>query len=188
MMLINIIFKYLENNTSHGTYIKFKNILYNIILPNNTNQFISDIKELDCRKFYDYVNTLDYSTTYKNFIISKYKSIFKHATIYFWLTYNPTIVLFPYKKSFDEKMNDRSKELNIWTIEEFEKFYNQINKNMYKQLFFILYFTGLRLGEELSLQWKDFDNQSLYIFKSLTRKTTKGTYDLKIHLVFVIFN
>lgn len=170
---------YLKVNTSYGTYSKFKTILNNIIIPNVKNKKISCITELDCRNFRNYVLTLNYSTTYKNYILNKYKAIFKHAKKYYRLTHNPSIIIDPLQYSYKEKINKKNKEYAIWKPDEFEQFINCVNKEMYKELFVILYYTGLRLGEALALKWCDLDGNILHITKSLTRKTTKGFYEIK---------
>lgn len=170
---------YLKMNTSHGTYIKFKTILENVIIPNVKNKKIASITELDCRNFRDYVSTLDYSTTYKNYILNKYKAIFKHATKYFRLTHNPSHIVDPLQYTYKEKMERKNKEHAIWKPSEFESFIKCVDKKMYKELFVVLYYTGLRLGEALALKWSDFDNNILHITKSLTRKTNKGKFEIK---------
>ena len=64
-------------------------------------------------------------------------------------------------------------------LEEFEKFISCVDKEIYKQLFIVLYYTGLRIGEALALQWSDFENNELHITKAITRKTESGKYELK---------
>ena len=98
---------------------------------------------------------------------------------YYKLSHNPSIIIEPLKKSFEEKMNKKAKEKNVWTMEEFEKFISCVDKEIYKQLFIVLYYTGLRIGEALALQWSDFENNELHITKAITRKTESGKYELK---------
>lgn len=170
---------YFKLHTTYGTYRKCYTTIKNIIIPNIQNKKISSINEMDCRKFYEYVSSLNYSTTHKNYILNKYKAIFKHAIKFYGLSHNPTNVITPLKSSFDEKIKKRNKENNIWTIDEFNLFINNVDKNIYKQLFVILYFTGMRLGEALALKWNDYDTNYLHINKSITRKTKNGIYEIK---------
>lgn len=168
-----------KTKVTYGTYAKNENIINNIILPNIKNSNIHKITELDCRDFQLKVLKMEYSTIYKNRIIGAYKMLFKHAQKYFKLSNNPTHIMDNFKLTYEEKIKEKSRELNVWNDEEFNSFIQQVNKPMYKELFIVLYYTGIRLGEALALKWSDFDNGKLSINKSLTRKTNKGSYELK---------
>lgn len=182
VMFYSVIEDYLscvEKRLTYGSYIKIKGVMYNIIEMNVKNKDIHKITEIDCRNFSDIINDLDYSTVHKNYILNCYKSIFKHAKIYFNLSNDPTYVIEPFKKTFSEKVENKEKELNVWTNEEFSFFINHVSKERYKYLFIILFYTGIRLGEALALKWCDFDTNILKINKSLTRKTKHGLYEIK---------
>lgn len=171
--------RYKNSNITYGTYSKNKNVINRIIFKYTDNKKVNKISEFDCRKFAGIVSDLNYTTVYKNFILNVYKAIFKHGIRYFGLIHNPSMIIAPLKKSFKEKMKQRETESNIWSIEEFNAFIKCVDKEVYRQLFVILYYTGLRLGEALALQWKDFSDGYLHINKSLTKKTEKGYYEIK---------
>lgn len=180
--MYDLILDYLEHYktiVAYGTYKKANTVIENIIKPNIKNKTIDMYNELECRKFRDYVAGLDYSTRHKNCIITTYKALFKHAEKYFGLKNNPSTVIEPFKKTFEEKLDKKNKEMNIWTVEDFNKFIVHVDRKEYKPLFIILYFTGLRLGEALALQWKDFNNGKLHIDKSITTKTTQVAFEVK---------
>ncbi len=42
-----------------------------------------------------------------------------------------------------------------------------------------MYFSGLRIGEAVALKWSDYDGNSLFVNKSLTRKAKNGAYEIK---------
>lgn len=42
-----------------------------------------------------------------------------------------------------------------------------------------MFYTGIRLGEAQALQWKDYYDNILDIYKSYTVKTDKGIYEIK---------
>ena len=171
--------RYQNKNISYGTYLKIKNVIETIIIPHTDNQVMNKLSELHCRKFSEIISSLDYSTVHKNYVLNVYKAIFKRGIQYYKLSHNPSIIIEPLKKSFEEKMNKKAKEKNVWTMEEFEKFISCVDKEIYKQLFIVLYYTGLRIGEALALQWSDFENNELHITKAITRKTESGKYELK---------
>lgn len=169
-----------KKEVSYGTWIKKKYVIDKIILPNTKNKDMKKITEVECRNFKDVVNETKYSTAYKNYILRQYKSIFRFATTYYRLPYNPSIVLTTFKDSFEEiARKRRKKEMSIRTEKEFRQFIKYVDNMEYKTLFIVLFYTGLRLGEAQALTWKDYNGESLYIDKSLTKKTEHGLYDIK---------
>jgi Site-specific recombinase XerD len=140
---------------------------------------MSKYSELDIRKFKELLSKAQCSTSYKNHILRELKSIFKHSKTYFSSHNDPTYVLVPFKKTFDELMFDKNKENNVWNTNEFNEFVSNVESEQYKALFITLYMTGIRLGESLALTWNDFDGECLDINKSMTRKTEHGRYLIK---------
>lgn len=57
------------------------------------------------------------------------------------------------------------KRFNVWTPEQFNVFFSNIENTRDKALFYTLYYTGVRKGELLALQWKDYKNGFLDINK-----------------------
>ncbi len=71
-------------------------------------------------------------------------------------------------------------ETNYWTLEEFKKFINHVDKDLDKLMYIFLYYTGLRLGEMIALTWDDlcFDRKEIVITKTFTNKISD--YEWKI--------
>ena len=134
---------------------------------------------MDCRDFYEKIGKTNYSTIYKNSVLQNFKTIFKHAEKYFNLRSDPSRFINKFKQSFEENVKKNEKEKNVWNDEEFELFINEVKKQNYRMLFILLFYTGMRLGEALALTWKDFYDESLSINKSVTRKTNKGSYEIR---------
>lgn len=173
---------YLKTNSSYATYSKYSNIINNILIPNISDlstKKICDINENDCDYVRNFIINLNYSTSYKNNIISVYKCIFKYAYKYYDLSIDPSRFMEKIKLTYNERLNKRLKEANIWSIEEFNKFINEVSNIQYKLLFTTLYFTGMRLGEALALKWYDIYDCKINIYKNLTRKTDSGIYEIK---------
>ena len=171
--------QYYQTIVVYGTYRRTKTIIDNIIIPNIKNKRIDTYTELDCRKFRELVNGLNYSTRYKNSIIITFKALFKHAIKYFHLKKNVSYVIESFKETYEEKKRKKEKELNIWNIDEFNRFISCVVTEQYKPLFIVLYYTGVRIGEALALQWCDFNNGKLSISKSVTHKTKQVAYEVK---------
>lgn len=75
------------------------------------------------------------------------------------------------------------KEINIWTIEEFNKFISVIDDLKWQSVFTTLYYSGIRIGELIALNLSDYDGQSISISKTfdshhmkITTPKTKNSY------------
>lgn len=71
-----------------------------------------------------------------------------------------------------EKTKIQKHEMKIWTKDEFKVFYNGILKDEHKLMFATLFYTGLRVGELLGLQYEDIHGLELHL--SHTLKYIKG--------------
>ncbi len=164
---------------SYGTFNKCKRTYELYVQPNIKNKRISQVTTKDCLSFHRKVQEMEFSTTHKNYIQYKYKSIFQFACKYLGLKDNPANVLDSFSTTHDEKVKRREKEQNVWTEEEFEKFICCVDQPKYTALFCVLFYTGLRLGEAQALKWKDYKDGYLDVYKSYTNKTDKGPYEIK---------
>ena len=168
-----------KNNTQYGTYNKNKTILEKYVLPIVKDAKIVDFDKTKCLEFKNHVISLHFSSAYKNYILSIYKAIFKYGCKYDFIGLDPSRVIGKIKKPYREKVEQKEKEMHIWSVDEFTKFIKMEDDTTFRILFIVLYFSGLRIGEAVSLQWKDYDGKSLSINKSLTRKTKAGSYEIK---------
>ena len=77
--------------------------------------------------------------------------------------------------------NKDSGNIGVWTNEEMERFLNAVSdKPVVKYAFFLLYWTGIRLGELLALNIADidFEKKTLSVTKSLNRIDGKDVISL----------
>jgi len=171
---------YKKNNTTYGTYNKYKrNYERTIKAAFPTDSKIKDINKMTCRKFHEKLKDMPLATKTKNFILTEFKAIFKHGVMYFEIKNDPSSSLNRYQKTYEEVLKAKDKEMSIWSLEEFEMFIQQVDSSVYKALFIVLYYTGMRLGEALALRWKDYRNNAFDIYKSITYKTDKTLYEEK---------
>jgi len=102
------------------------------------------------------------STNRKNKGYDILNTIFKYAMIYYGLESNPIDRIERFKKTDEERL----RRMNIWTIDQFQVFYEALPDILkYKALFRFLFFTGLRRNEALSLTWNDFDGSSVHVWR-----------------------
>ena len=67
-----------------------------------------------------------------------------------------------------------STSMQFWTYEEYQKFIKEVDKPVFKMLFETLYFTGMRLGECLALNWTDLSNSYISINKTISKEKVNG--------------
>lgn len=112
-----------------------------------------------------------YSYKYKSLLRTYLFGILKYAERYYKI---------PNQLNFVDgfKNKEESKEMQIWSEEEFNKFISSIKNIKYKALFSALFLTGCRKGELFASTWKDWDleNKKFDINKSVTRKTFGNTF------------
>lgn len=71
-----------------------------------------------------------------------------------------------------KRKTELKKKVDFWSPEEFNQFINVVNNNVYKTFFNTLYYTGIRQGEALALNWNDFkDNKYLDINKTISKES-----------------
>ncbi|GAA3722853.1 tyrosine-type recombinase/integrase [Salinicoccus jeotgali] len=71
--------------------------------------------------------------------------------------------------------NDEDYTWNYWTVAEFEHFYSVIEDLRYRAYFRLLYFSGVRHGEQRALTWRDINFQEGYI------NIDKTNYNGQVH-------
>ncbi len=74
------------------------------------------------------------------------------------------------------KGQELPKKVDFWTFEEYKQFIEIIDDNVYKVFFETLYYTGLRQGECLALTWKDFEDDKLNIYKTISKEKIDNNY------------
>lgn len=96
-------------------------------------------------------------------------SIFNHAGKYFDLEKNPCKYVGNFKI-------EKRKRINFWTFDNFVTFIKCVDDIKYHALFSTLFFTGLRKGELLQLQWSDIDfkNNEINIEFTVTKDGDGG--------------
>lgn len=66
--------------------------------------------------------------------------------------------------------------------EEQNKFLQEVEYNWYKEMFYIMFLTGMRIGEVGGLKWSDvdFENQCIYIKRSLSCQYEHGEKKMRL--------
>ncbi len=111
------------------------------------------------------VNHKGYSKTTANIRLRHAKAMFSKAVEWNHLAENPFSKVSPFKT--EEK-------LRYLTPEELKRLFSVIDREDHKAYFFLIFYTGMRLGEVISLEWKDIDLENDIIIVR-----NKGTFHTK---------
>lgn len=114
-----------------------------------------------------------YSFSYVQKWLYNVRKVFRYAITQGYIESNPCDALVVHKKKDEIK-----KEMNFFEPEEFNIFIEYVQSQQMKDFFTFLYFMGTRKGEAMALTWNDVDleKKTVSISKTLTNKTTEGTY------------
>lgn len=182
----------MRNRIRENTWHSKEHILRTKILPYFGKRKLSEIEPKDIIAWQNdllgWRNKVGkpYSTTYLKTVHNQLSAVFNHAVRYYDLPSNPAAKAGNIGK-------ERTKEMQIWTKEEYQKFSLAImDKPMSFYAFEMLYWCGIREGELLALTPSDFhfDTNVVSITKSYQRlkgkdiitepKTAKGIRDVQM--------
>lgn len=122
------------------------------------------------------INKLPLATSYKNDLFKFVKAILNFGTRWYDFNFAPV-----YNKMTNfTNPNELKKEMEFFTIDEFQKFISVEDDIVFKPLFETLYYMGLRKGELRGLQWKDIDfyNKMMKIHKQIPSIYSMNNYRL----------
>lgn len=122
------------------------------------------------------ISKLPLATSYKNDLFKFIKAILNFGTKWYDFNFAPV-----YNKMTNfTNPNELKKEMEFFTIDEFNKFISIENDILFKPLFETLYYMGLRKGELRGLQWKDidFNNKMMKIHKQIPSIYSMENYRL----------
>lgn len=130
------------------------------------------VKEISPKVILAWQNKLQkYAFKYKSNLRGYLNSILNYAQKYYKIE-NQLKNVDNFKKTIN------TKEMQIWTPEEFNKFIAEVENPIYHAFFMALYYTGARKGELLATNWNDWDLKTgiLNINKSLTKKVFEASW------------
>jgi len=149
------------------------------IIPYFSNKRVNAITALDIRQWqnqlieYRDIKGKGLSSVYLRKISAQMTAIFNYAVKYYDLTTNPCT-------KAGNIGNNKSKEMDIFTQEEFNKFIDHLEDSIDHAIFMTLFYTGMRKGELFALTVGDIDltNGVINIDKSYQRIKKKNVITL----------
>lgn len=152
---------YIESKQANDDTIKAYKSMFDMYCSDFYKLEYNYISKIKINNWKNKISELSLGTSTKNTIISRFKSVCTFAYKVYDLE-DKGKHLEPFKKSIDEH-----KEMNVWTVEEFNKFINHVDNYVYQVFFRLLFATGMRRGEALALQKTDIENNIITINKSI---------------------
>lgn len=144
---------------------------YNLhILPFFKNYRLSKITNITYINWKEKILQHNFSFKYNASLHTCMVSILNYAMDFYGL-----------EKNIATKVGNFSKKnyipkVDFWTYEEFNQFISVVNDYIYQSLFTFLYYTGMRLGECLALNWNDIQEDYIDITKSISKEQNNGNY------------
>lgn len=161
-------YNYQSFRVKESTLITNDNKIQLHIIPYFNNKKITDISVRDVQKWQEHMLEKEYSLGYLQNIHTRFSAVMQYAVKQGYLKSN---VVHQAGTFVCRSIN--KKEMEYFTYEEWLNFESVLDNDVYKLLFEFLYYTGARIGELLSLNFNDFDNEftKFVINKTITSKT-----------------
>lgn len=141
-------------------------------IMNYFNKFdnIADILPMDIVNWQIEIDKKGFKLKYKNSLYGALSTMLNFAkNILKVIKDNPASEVGRFKSR-----GEISTSMQFWTYEEYQKFIKEVDKPVFKILFETLYFTGMRLGECLALNWTDLSNSYISINKTISKEKVNG--------------
>jgi len=149
-----------EKRLQPTTIDSYYSLYSNRIIPYFSKKYPKDITPLVLKEWY---STFKDKSTLNTCISGILKPAFENAIIEEYIKTTPFIIRFPTLKS--------SYEMNPFNLEEIKLLLDNAN-GWFKNFLGVAFFTGMRTGEILALEWNDIDFENSII--SITKTRTAG--------------
>ena len=154
-----------------ATYKKDEMMLNKYFL--NSFKSATTVNTFTIQKWKNEIVSLGFKEEYTNQIIKTCRAFLTYVKNY---TYIDPLVI-------DEldivKFYEIKEEMQIWSVDEFNKFISVVNDEYFNTLFTTLFWSGLRISELRALTHQDIKDNYLYINKRLDSKYLKDFTTLK---------
>lgn len=149
-----------KTNVEETTFENYRKVMNCHVLPYFGNTPIDSMTSLDIETF---ISKLKCGSKTKQNILTPFKFVMKFAKTHQIIPYNPFVDVGPIKKTKGEQKRPLS-------LEEIKSFIDVLDV-LWKPLFILLFFSGVRIAEASALKWKrvDFKNGVVKIRRNLVR-------------------
>lgn len=143
-------YHYLDNSDLRPKTKRRKENEYKLhIQPKFGHISMNKITQQQCQEFRKYLMDNINSVNSARTIWSGFKVVINYAKKYFGLRIDPTISIKPIPRSKPKP--------KFMMREEFEERIKDVEEQDYRELFTLMFYTGLRVGEAMALVWTDYN-------------------------------
>lgn len=151
------------------SYRTINNLVSNYLVPYFGNKKITDITPDDYLNFQIQIDKKSFSFAYKKNIHFCAVELFNYCIKFGYLEKNVASIVGNFKNNYQ-----LDKNVDFFTLDEFKKFISVADNFIYKALFDVLFFTGIRIGEALALTFDDFNNNTITVNKTISKEFYNG--------------
>lgn len=137
------------------------------ILPFFGKMPLNQITPRTVNEWKNHILAQKFKPNYIRVIRAQLSSIFNYAKINYNLSSNPCSML-------KWRNSPTTIDVNYWTLDEFRQFAMYLRKPHHIMSFYLLFWTGMRVGELIALTKEDFDFSCNAIHVNKTRTRLKG--------------
>lgn len=125
-------------------------LIRNHILPSFGDTAISDLTPANIRLWQNQLVKQGLKPSTIKMINAQLSAMLNFAVKYYGLSRNPCVMAGPVGSL-------KTKEMSFWTPEQFEQFLPHVRDHTARTTYFLLFWTGMRVGEAMALTPGDFD-------------------------------
>lgn len=132
------------------------------ILPYFKDMKLEDITSKNILEWEDYILTLNFSNNFNKNLYYLLSGFFEYCKNFYG--FNKSIIsnVGCFKEKYEEDKRD------FYNYDEFKLFIKNLDHEVYKQFFCLMFFTGVRPGEAMALTFKDLNNGYISINKTIS--------------------
>lgn len=153
------------------------------VMPFFENYNLEDITCNDILSWQNYISSFNFSNNYNSSLYYVLSAFLEYCSTFY--SFDKTIIskVGNFKKKYEENKKD------FYNLKEFNLFIKNLDNNIYKQFFNLMFFTGTRPGEAMALKFSDLQDDYIYITKTMsehgkreigTPKTSTSVRKIKI--------
>lgn len=131
------------------------------ILPFFENMYLEDITSKTILEWEDYILSHNYSNNHNKNLYYILSGFFEYCRVFYNFDKSTISSIGCFKRKYEESKSD------FYTPEEFNLFISGVDDEVYKQFFNLMFFTGVRPGEAMALQFKDLSGDYISISKTM---------------------
>lgn len=167
--------RYKEPNVKAQSVFPMKNKYYNTFGSKIGDMKIVDIKNIDIQDVINQLKAENRASSSMRDALGRVRECLESAKNNRIIQINPCFEIFvPWEK--------RQVERRFLSKEEQNQFLKEVEHNWYKEMFYIMFLTGMRIGEVGGLKWTDVDfkNKCINIQRSLSCQYEKGVKKMRL--------